>query len=211
MNKIFKIKILLSIINTISKYIPKLQKTNTYILKRSTPITELFPIDKKFIIRRLTLDDEFRLIKFYGSPKKYEKVIKPRLEGNSWIGLVVEDSTNANLAYISWVISKNIEYISDFNICMTEKQFFMRHGYCSPEYRHLGLHTRMEQERINFCIKNGANEIFIQIACSNFKGIDSVVSNGFKFMQMNYILRIPAINLYRELYATLKNPFKTIN
>ncbi len=36
---------------------------------------------------------------------------------------------------------------------MKKNQFMVRHGFCALEYRHQGLHTRMEQERINYCIQ----------------------------------------------------------
>jgi len=68
----------------------------------------------------------------------------------------------------------------------------------------------MEQERINYCIRNGANEIFIQIGSHNKKGITSVRDNGFLFSQKNYILRIPEFGIYRELFSALKSPFKKV-
>ena len=169
-----------SFILFISKLIPKIQITNTYLLKRDKPIENISPIDSKFYIRPINLDDEDKLRKFYASHSNYNKIIEPRLKGNSWVGIAVIDSTNKKIAYVSWIIIKNINFLSEFKIILNDTQFFMRHGYCLSEYRHMGLHTRMEQERINYCIKNGAKEIFIQIANNNLKGIESVENNGFR-------------------------------
>ena len=86
----------------------------------------------------------------------------------------------------------------------------MRHGYCHPQHRHQGLHTRMEQERINYCINNGANEIYIQIGSKNIKGHESVTNNGFQFIKKNYTIRIPALSVYRDFFSFLKSPFKRV-
>lgn len=91
---------------------------------------------------------------------------------------------------------------------MNKHQFMVRHGYCSPKYRHQGLHTRMDQERINYCILHGATEIFVHIATKNVVGISTLINNGFKFYQKNLIFRIPKWGIYREFFFAIKTPFK---
>jgi hypothetical protein len=132
------------------------------------------------------------------------------MNSSEWTGLAIFDGTNGDIAYIGWVVTNAIEYLNEFGIRLNENQFLLKDGYCVPKYRHRGLHTRMEQERINYCIRNGANEIFIQIHNSNKKGINSVINNGYKLYQKNLILNIPKFGIYRELYAALKNPFKKV-
>jgi len=68
----------------------------------------------------------------------------------------------------------------------------------------------MERERINYCIRNGARKIFIQIHNSNIKGKISVKDNGYNLYKSDYIIFWPIFNIYRNLKAFLKNPFRKI-
>ena len=189
---------------------PKFQPTNTYMLNRTNKITDLSAIDKKFFNREIPKKDVALVAKAYGQKGFVMNTILPRLKDSSWVGLAVIDETTQNIAYISWIIRKNIPFINEFSIFLNRNQFFLRHGYCVPVYRHQGLHTRMEQERINYCIHNGATEIFIQIGSNNMKGQKSVLDNGFKFYQKNTIIRIPRFGVYQELNSFLKNPFMRV-
>ena len=198
------------ILSSIYSIKPSIQATNTYLLKKDKPIENLYPIDKKYIIRILNIDDKEELRRFYSQSRSFDKLILPRLKTTAWIGLAVIDTTKNTFAYVSWIIMESTEFIKDFKINLNKNQYFLRHGYCSPQYRHQRLHTRMEQERINYCIHNGANEIFIQIGNRNEKGKASVKNNGFMFLQKNYILRIPALGIYRELFSALKSPYRRV-
>lgn len=194
----------------ILQFYPKISINNTYILKRTEPIYSLHNIDKKFYIRQLSISDAENLKTAYGNKNNFEKTILPRLNSSAWVPLAVINSENNCIAYISWVIKENTTFINEFNIRLESNQCFLRHGYCVSEYRHQGLHTRMEQERINYCISKGFNEIFIQIGSRNVKGIDSVLSNGYAFYKKNYVIYISGLGLYRELFSTLKNPFRRV-
>ena len=127
-----------------------------------------------------------------------------------WHGLAVFDTLTGDIAYIAWVIDRSIPYFDEFGIKMKQGQFLLKDGFCKPDYRHQGLHTRMEQERINWSIRHGASEIFIQIHNSNPKGIKSVIDNGYVFYKQNRVISWPLFEVYRELFSFIKNPFKKV-
>ena len=186
--------------------IPEIYSIDIYLLKDNRLIKDLHPIDKKFYVKGLTINDSERLKSFY----KNSKHILPRLHDDAWVGLAVVDSTNNKIAYVSWVINKNIQFINDFGISLSENQFMVRHGFCAPEYRHQGLHTRMEQERFNYCYKNGADQVYVHIASKNKSGKRSLMENRFEFYKKSYVIRIGRFGIYRRLLSFIRNPFEKI-
>jgi len=194
------------------KSIPGFHKVNTYILKHPELIQDLAIIKDKYFIREVNMDDveRLKLAESYRNAKKFIKKIPPRLKSDAWHGLAVLDKNNDEIAYIAWVIDKTIPYFEEFGIKMTKGQFLLKDGFCVPKYRHQGLHTRMEQERINFCVRNGANEIFIQIHDANKKGVSSVLNNRYELYQQNIIILWPVFNIYRSFKGFLKRPFRKI-
>jgi len=190
------------------RIIPKVYLINTYLLHRSNPINNLHPIDDKFVIKQVGWNDEQQLKKTHDfrGPDSYRNKVPPRLNAPEWIGLAVFDRTNGDIAYIAWVIIKSIKYFEEFGIHLKEGQFLLKDGFCIPDYRHQGLHTRMEQERINYCVRSGANEIFIQIHNDNKKGKESVLDNGYQLYRQNHVLQWSVFNIYRDLFSFLKNP-----
>jgi len=186
--------------------IPEIYSIDIYLLKDNRLIKDLHPIDKKFYVKGLTINDSERLKSFY----KNSKHILPRLHDDAWVGLAVVDSTNNKIAYVSWVINKNIQFINDFGISLSENQFMVRHGFCAPEYRHQGLHTRMEQERLNYCYKNGADQVYVHKASKNKSGKRSLMENRFEFYKKSYVIRIGRFGIYRRLLSFIRNPFEKI-
>lgn len=191
---------------------PRFARVNTYLLKKNQRIEPLFAINEKYSIRTVSWDDLERIKQFesYRNLRKFPLKIPPRLQAGVWIGMAIIDSENDQIAYLSWVVKESIPYFEEFGIRMSSNQFLLKDGFCIPPYRHQGLHTRMEQERINFCIANGANEMFIQIHNSNKGGIKSVTENGYKLYQQNIVIQWPIFNVYRSLRAFLKFPFRRI-
>lgn len=185
---------------------PEIYSIDIYLLKDNRLIRDLHPIDKKFYIKELKVNDTERLKAFY----KNSKHLLPRLHDDAWVGLAVVDSTNDKIAYVSWIINKNIQFINDFGIFLSENQFMVRHGFCAPEYRHQGLHTRMEQERLNYCYKNGADQVYVHIASKNKAGIRSLTENRFEFYKKSYVIHIGRFGIYRRLSSFIKNPFKKV-
>ncbi len=191
----------------ISQIRPRVFLINTYTLESPIKITNLFKIEERFIVKHLTLEDECSIRKFYQHKSSYQEKIYPRLKLSAWVPLAIIDTSNGEIAYISWVIKENIPYLREFNIKLESHDYFLRHGYCSKDYRHLGLHTRMEQERINYCVMNGANKIYIQISNNNLKGIKSVMDNGFSLYKQDRAILITKYGVYRNFKAFLSNPF----
>lgn len=191
--------------------IPKTHLVNTYRLRRDAIIKELVPIDAKYAIREVNWNDEKQLRKAHAIRGEHTfKKVPPRLNSPHWVGLAVFDETCGDIAYIAWVITGSIPYFEEFGINLGEGQFLLKDGYCIPDYRHQGLHSRMEQERINYCIRNGGNEMFIQIYNSNKKGIASVLGNGYTLYKQNYVLIWKVFGVFRELTSFIKNPFKKV-
>lgn len=191
---------------------PKVYLVNTYLNKTPNPIVILTPIGPNFEIRPLEMSDvdELRVANSYRGNNSFDHKILPRLKSKEWLGLAVFDTSNGSIAYTSWIIKQTIPYFEEFGVKLKANQFLLKDGFCVPHYRHQGLHTRMEQERINFSLKNGASELFIQIHDSNKKGIASVEGNGFKLFKKNYVLSWPIFYMFRNLKAALINPFKRV-
>jgi len=171
---------------------------NIYLLKQYKEITDLQVINKKYQIRIVTKNDieELKRISNYRKETYFEDEMLPRLENKNWVGLATIDTTNREIAYIAWVVKKNADFIDEMKIKLKSNQFFLKDGYCVPKYRHQFIHQRMMQERINFCIRNGANEIFVGILNANKKGIQNVTDFCFKLVQRNYLLNLKRKKLF---------------
>mgnify|MGYP001279913785 CR=1 FL=1 len=194
------------------RIVPKIHIVNTYILTKPKLICNPQRIESKYSINEISQTDKEQLIKVYryrGS-NSYSEQILPRLLSNDWIGLAVFDNANGNIAYIAWIIIRSIRYFEEFGVHLKPRQFLLKDGFCVPEYRHQGLHTRMEQERINYCVRNNADTIFIQILNSNKKGIDSVINNGYVLYNQRKIIQWSLFGVYRELWSFLRSPFRKI-
>ena len=190
--------------------IPHIRRVNTYILKRDILIKDLHQIDSRYLIKQIGMDDREKLQKAYSyrSAKYFVRRGLPRLKNPAWVGLAAIDTTNSDIAYIAWIVKENMQFNLDYGIIMKQNQFFLKDDFCIPHYRHQGIHTRMNQERINYCINNGANEMFVQIWHRNKKGISFVLNNGFTLYQKNLLLFMEKYGIYRELFSALKAPFQ---
>ena len=171
---------------------------NIYLLKQGKEITDLQVIDGKYQIRVINEKDIDELKKYSNYRKKtyFEDEMLPRLKNKNWIGLAVLDKSNREIAYIAWVVKRNVDFINEMKIKLKSNQIFIKDGYCVPKYRHQFIHQRMMQERINFCIRNGANEIFVGILNANKKGIQNVTDFGFKLFQKNFLFKIKVKKIF---------------
>lgn len=174
---------------------------NTYKLTISHELSDLTPIEERFYIRGLDMSDAAALEEAYMERSKgyFQRNGLPRLSDPSWLALAVFDAEQDRIAYVAWIIQKTVPYLEDIALRLNEDQRFVKDGYCVPAYRHRGLHTRMEHERINRCVRDGAREIFIQIAVDNPKGIKSVTDNGYVYYQTNKYLVVTGLGIYREI------------
>lgn len=198
--------------NYLWRLTPKIHKVNTYRLQNPQEILNLKGIDKKFTIIKVGNEYLPYLKKAYDTRgvNSFKNKVPGRLASKQWVGLAVFDNEENEIAYISWIVIENIPYFSEFGIQLKEGQYLLKDGYCVPKYRGMGLHTRMEQERINYCVRKGAIDIFIQIHNSNIKGVKSVLENNYKVHLKSTVIQWPALNVYRNLRGFLINPFKRI-
>ncbi len=202
--------------NIVYRCTPKVYMINTNLLNSPkliediTSVNERFIINGKLNIKEISIEDAEKLKKFadYRGESKYKQLVQ-RLN-DSWIGLGVIDKTNGDIAYMGWIINKSIPCFEEYGLKLKPNQFLLKDGFCVPEYRHQGLHTRMEQERINYCVRNGATGIFNQVISINKKGKDSVYGNGFRTCKRDILLWWPIFGIFRPLKAFLKNPFRKI-
>jgi hypothetical protein len=194
------------------KCIPKFHLINTYKLHIKSPIVNLKVISDNYYIREVNDNDMGKLEKAHNIRGKltFKRKVPGRMASSAWHGLAVFDKTTGDIAYIAWVIDRAIPYFDEFGIKLNKGQFLLKDGYCLPQYRHQGLHTRMEQERINYCVRNEGKEIFIQIHDSNKGGVNSVFNNGYELYQQGYVIQWPIFNIYRSLKGFFKRPFKII-
>lgn len=194
------------------RLIPKFNILNTYKLAGPKAIKNLSVIDSKFIIRKVSWGDSEMLKKAHIERGKnaFKSKVVSRLNSDAWVGLAVIDQNENAIAYIAWIVIKNTNYISDFEFQLEKGEFLLKDGYCVKAYRHQGLHTRMEQERINYCVRNSAKQIYIQILNSNKKGINSVLGNGYDLFRKDRLIYWPVFKLFRPIKGFLKRPFLKI-
>ncbi|ALO15770.1 hypothetical protein L21SP5_02137 [Salinivirga cyanobacteriivorans] len=210
--KIVRVLFPKSLRESIGPYLPRFYKVNTYLksgLNKELPLPE---IDTRYEVREVGVKDIPALKEAHLTRGRniYELKVPPRLKSPDWVGLSVFDKRNGRIAYIAWVVTNSIPYIEEFGLKLKSNQFLVKDGYCVPEYRHQGLHTRMEIERLNYCFRNDATEVFIQIHDANKGGVKSVLGNGYTFYQSDLVIAIGGLNIYRPIFAFLKNPFKKI-
>ncbi|PLX05852.1 MAG: hypothetical protein C0594_06705 [Marinilabiliales bacterium] len=210
---------------TIKKLVPKQLSILVWNLKIQTPILNTYALespqlftklssinDSKYEIREIRSQDSDTLRTAYDSYVKgaFKKKIPRRLKSPDWVGLGVFDLDTGELAYLAWIIVNSIKYFEEFDIYLKKGEFLLKDGLCFPKYRHQGLHTRMEEERINYCVKRGAQKVYIQIQDENVKGKTSVINNGYVLIKKNKVLFFPLFNIYREYKSALKRPFRKV-
>lgn len=207
-------KLIPSTIRTfLGRLVPKFHRINTFFLKNPAMIEDLIKIDVRFVVREIGWSDETMLRNIY-SGKNADSIFKDkiarRLDSPDFAGLAVIDSEAERIVYLSWVILRSIPYFEEFGITLAEGDFLLKDIYVVPEYRHMGISSRMEQERINYCVQLGAKQLFLQPLASNKKGNDVYPKYGYVFLKSNLLIQWPLFNVWRELYSFLKNPFRKV-
>ena len=208
--------------------IPKIKKYHVFMIKRNTLINTLHEIDDRFLIRLLenNISDYNKLKKAYSFRygNYFERIAMPRLKDSRWVCLVVENKINRDFAYVSWVVKGNVDFINDLGIKLKHNQFFLRDAYCVPQYRRQGLNTRMDQERINYCVAHGANEILFQIG-DKAHADQNIIRKAKEYnedwnekgeklelahLKTNYILIIPRFNIHNDIFSFVNSIIKKI-
>ena len=167
---------------------------NFYKLSDPVRIKNLRDVDNKYTIKIVSNEDA-GLLKEYSEKNRwkghFERNINPRLKDQKkYIGIAVIDKLKNKLAYLCWVsfdneIDTGIHY--RFKLKNNEAHFF--DGDCVPEYRRQGLHQRLMQERINYCINKGIKNIYIAIYRNNYRAINNLKKFDFKIYKRIFLIK----------------------
>ena len=139
-------------------------------------------LDEKFEFRILN-SDEIWLLKKINSKRKffdwYEKII----ESTDYKCFVIIDKVKNCLAYYSWVNFSNNYYLHEVNTTLNFKEIdacLFQDDNTMEEYRRLGLHTYIMNERIKYCKQLGIKRVYITIFLKNKPAIKTVKKFNFK-------------------------------
>lgn len=193
--------------------IPKIYKLNTLVLEAPQLIENLISLKGKFLIREINSYDLERLKAFhhYKGLRSFNNNTMRRLNAPEFVGLAAIDIESDEIAYLSWVITASIPYFEEFGIYMNKGDYLVKDIFVVPKYRHKGLSTRMEQERVNYCIRRGdCRKVYTQPLASNVEGNKVYYRMGYKKVQENYLIRWYVFGVYRSLSGFLRNPFRRI-
>ncbi len=196
----------------VGSLMPRWHKIDTFVLHDPQYISSLKPIDEYFKIRTISDNDLDLLEKYhsYRGKKSFSKKVPSRINSDKFVGLAAIDTRTEEIAYLSWVVNRSIDYFEEFGVFMKKGDFMVKDIFVVPKYRHRGLSYRMEQERINFCVKQGALKIYTQPLTSNLKGKDVYLGLGYKYLQTDLLIQWPVFNVWRNFKSFLRNPFKTL-
>ena len=167
---------------------------NLYKLSDPVRIKNLRDVDNKYTIKIVSNEDVGLLIEYSDKNRwkgHFERNINPRLKGQKrYIGIAVIDKLKNKLAYLCWIsfdneIDTGIHY--RFKLKNNEAHFF--DDDCVPEYRRQGLHQRLMQERINYCINKGIKNIYIAIYRNNYRAINNLKKFDFKIYKRIFLIK----------------------
>jgi hypothetical protein len=191
---------------------PQIFKMNTLILDDYKLSESFIRIPEKYVIKEVTWQDKDALLRFYNSngANVFERKVPKRLNSKRCRGFAIYDNTSGIIVYCNWIIHQYEEYLGEFGIRPEASFIFWDSSVCLPEHRHQGLHSRMEQELINYSINSGAVSFYMQIHESNVKGNKHALSKGYRLIDTQYVISWPVFGVYRNLKAFLHNPFRRI-
>ncbi|HAF30850.1 MAG TPA: hypothetical protein DCG75_17560 [Bacteroidales bacterium] len=211
--KILRVIVPKSVRFVIGSNIPKIFQMTTLVLQNIKPINNLVSIPDTYSFREISWNDKEKLKKFYDytGAKAFDIKVPRRLNSSRCKGFAFIDRNSGDIVYMNWIHHQYEEYLNEFHIDVSEPFIFWDSAYCLPEHRHQGLHERMEQELINYSVRQGAKNFFMQIDLSNKKGNKYALSKGYKLLNTKCVISWPTFRVYRNLLSFLKNPFKKIN
>jgi ribosomal protein S18 acetylase RimI-like enzyme len=167
---------------------------NFYKLSDPVRIKNLRDVDNKYTIKIVSNEDE-NLLKEYSDKNRlkghFERNIKPSLKDQKkYIGIAVIDKLKNKLSYLCWIsfdneIDTGLHY--RFKLKNNEAYFFDDH--CVSEYRRQGLHQRLMQERINYCINKGIKNIYIAMYRNNYRAINNLKKFDFKIYKRIFLIK----------------------
>jgi hypothetical protein len=189
---------------------PRISIVNTLVYDKLDSNPSSLPIPAGYMLRELSWADKSDLEVFYNhlGPRAFDRNVPRRLNSKHCRCLAYFAESSGELVYVNWIHLKYDEYLREFEIYPTDPYVFWDSAYCLPDHRHRGLHERMEQELVDFSFNSGAKLFFMQIHQSNRKGNAYALKKGYKLLRADKVISWPAFNIYRNLNAFLKSPFK---
>lgn len=172
---------------------------NFYKLSDPVRIINLRDVDNKYTIKIVSSEDA-DLLKEYSNKNRlkghFERNIKPILKNQKkYIGIAVIDKIKNKLAYLCWISFDNeIDTGMHYRFKLKNKEAYFFDDDCVLEYRRQGLHQRLMQERINYCINKGIKNIYIAMYRNNYRAINNLKKFDFKIYK-----RILLINPFKKL------------
>lgn len=150
----------------------------------TTSIPQKNKISNNFKIKIITLEDKDLLKEFskYHNQGHYKKNIYPRIsQPDNFIGIACIDLTRSQIAYLAWIALKGkIKTFRYYYHTVTENSAFLFDDYTVPQYRRNGLHKRIMEERIRYCLDKNIDEINIAIASNNPNALSNMRKFNFK-------------------------------
>jgi len=141
-------------------------------------------IDNMFEVIKVSKTYEQQLRNYaniHRSSIHFEKNIEYRLERKDrFVGYAVLDIVNDEIAYLSWIDLKMIQLTdAQYKKGLNPEQAYFFDDHCVPKYRRMGLHKRIFYDRINYCVNNNIEEIFIAIMNDNEIAINNLSKFNF--------------------------------
>ena len=167
---------------------------NFHKLSNPVKINNFRGIDNKYVIKIVSNEDE-NLLKEYSDKNRlkghFERNIRPRLKDQKkYMGIAVIDKIKNKLAYLCWISFDNeIDTGMHYRFKLKNKEAYFLDDDCVPKYRRQGLHQRLMQERINYCINKGIKNIYIAIYRNNYKAINNLKKFDFKIYKRIFLIK----------------------
>jgi ribosomal protein S18 acetylase RimI-like enzyme len=156
-------------------------------------IFQLAVLKDNFVIEKTNWNHKDLLVKYANenrSKNHFIKNLKFRLDNQErFIGFAAICLQKNKIAYLCWLDLEMLE-LNDANFTMELKsnQAYFFDDHCLPEFRRMGLHRKVFEKRLNYCIESRVDEVLITIMNDNKSAINNLYKFSFKL--------IKAINVY---------------
>ena len=167
---------------------------NFYKLSDPVRIKNLRDVDNKYTIKIVSNKDS-GLLKEYSDKSRpkghFERNINPRLKDQKkYIGIAVIAKLKNKLVYLCWISFNNeIDTGMHYRFKLKNNEAYFFDDDCVPENRRQGLHQRLMQERINYCINKGIKNIYIAIYRNNYRAINNLKKFDFKIYKRILLIK----------------------
>lgn len=141
--------------------------------------------------------DELYYFKEIDHINRYIDLYKNRLENiNYKCFAIIEKNTN-KLVYYSWININTSHYCKEINKTLklnSRNGCLFEDDNTIPEYRNNGFHKFVMEKRINYCIENNIDTIYILIHIFNKPALNTVKKYNFRRKNIPLALRDGSFN-----------------